>query len=229
MSDLICITNRTLCGTNFLGQIRKIAEARPYAILLREKDLPEYEYRALAGQVLAVCRTYGVRCILHTFTETAMRLHADALHLPLHLLRDLNSTQKACFSRLGASCHSVSDAEEAEALGCTYITAGHIFATDCKKGAPPRGLSFLADICGAVHIPVYAIGGMTGENHSLALRAGAAGSCIMSGAMSCKDPAAYFKTFKKAGDFHETNDGTFIAIRRNRPGGRGTSTLSCPD
>lgn len=40
------------------------------------------------------------------------------------------------------------------------MTAGHIFATDCKKGLPPRGLDFLKNVCDAVLIPVYAIGGI---------------------------------------------------------------------
>ena len=30
------------------------------------------------------------------------------------------------------------EAKEAQDLGCTYITAGHIFLTDCKKGLPGR-------------------------------------------------------------------------------------------
>ena len=130
ISDLICVTNRKLCKTDFLAQIRKIALAHPKAILLREKDLPEREYRDLAVQVMAICQTHHVPCILHTFTQTAACLHADALHLPLPLLRGLRKSEKTIFSHLGASCHSVDDAREAEALGCTYITAGHIFATD---------------------------------------------------------------------------------------------------
>ena len=72
---------------------------------------------------------------------------------------------------------------QAQQLGASYITAGHIFATDCKKGLPPRGLGFLKDICRRVDIPVYAIGGITEENMVSALEAGAEGVCIMSGLM----------------------------------------------
>ena len=195
MSDLICVTNRTLCKTDFLVQIRRIAAAAPKAILLREKDLPEEEYRLLARQVMELCRPYHVLCILHTFTNTAMQLHADALHLPLPLLRETPRAKRACFSHLGASCHSVEEALEAEALGCTYLTAGHIFATDCKRGVPPRGLSFLQEVCRFVHIPVYAIGGINDENWLSALHAGAAGVCIMSGSMTHENPAVYFRRF----------------------------------
>lgn len=36
--------------------------------------------------------------------------------------------------RIGTSIHSVEDAVFAESHGADYITAGHIFTTDCKKG-----------------------------------------------------------------------------------------------
>ena len=86
------------------------------------------------------------------------------------------------------------------------MTAGHIFATDCKKGLPPRGLDFLKNVCDAVGIPVYAIGGINiaSSDDSTAsdapsaydampdinvprlsgvMECGAAGGCIMSGMM----------------------------------------------
>ena len=69
-------------------------------------------------------------------------------------------------------------------LGASYVTGGHIFATDCKKGVPPRGLDFLKAVCSSVNIPVYAIGGINGDNINSVLNAGASGACIMSGLMT---------------------------------------------
>ena len=67
--------------------------------------------------------------------------------------------------------------------GATYLTAGHVFLTDCKKGVPARGLDFLADVCRAVNVPVYAIGGINDKNAGDCIQAGAAGVCMMSGYM----------------------------------------------
>ena len=61
---------------------------------------------------------------------------------------------------IGTSVHSVEEAIEAQNLGATYISAGHIFATDCKKGVPPRGLDFLKKVCQTATIPVYSIVGI---------------------------------------------------------------------
>lgn len=182
-SDIICITNRKLCKENFLKRIETIASAHPKAIVLREKDLAEYEYNVLAEKIMHICKKHEVPCILHSFTKVAMKLNAKAIHMPLPLLRSMTEQEKQYFEIIGASCHSLEDAKEAERLGCTYITAGHIFLTDCKKGLPGRGLSFLQNICENISIPVYAIGGISNENIDAVRQTGAAGACIMSGFM----------------------------------------------
>ena len=195
MSDILCITNRALCEEDFLERIEKIAKCHPAGIVLREKDLLKTEYSKLAEQVMDICKKQNVQCILHNFTEVAEAMHAEALHLPLYKLRELPVEKRAGYKSLGASCHSVEEAKEAEQLGCTYIFAGHIFATDCKKGVPPRGISFLQEMCDAVMIPVYAIGGISERNIAEVRKAGAAGACVMSGIMHCQDPESYLKSF----------------------------------
>ena len=87
--------------------------------------------------------------------------------------------------RYGASCHSVEDALCAYKLGCDYVTAGHVYITDCKKGLAPRGIDFLKKMCESVPIPVYGIGGIDLESDKIdeVKQAGAKGACIMSGYM----------------------------------------------
>ena len=193
------MTNRKLVRGDFLERLKEIARQRPAGILLREKDLTPEEYRKLAREVQSICKKAGVPCILHSFTGVAAELEADALHLPLPLLRKLPGEDRGRFRQLGASCHSVADAREAQSLGCTYITAGHIFDTDCKRGLPGRGLDFLREVCGAVTIPVYAIGGIEPKRMAEIFAAGAAGACVMSGPMVCGDVGTYFADFAGAG------------------------------
>lgn len=187
MSDILCITNRKLCREDFLTRIERIAACHPAGIILREKDMLPESYRELAAVVMEICGQYNVKCILHSFPAVAISLHTDAIHLPLHILRELSQKQKAHFKILGASCHSVDDALEAQALGCTYLTAGHVFETDCKKGLPGRGVEFLRNVCAAVDIPVYAIGGIGADNIALVRNAGASGACLMSSLMVSED------------------------------------------
>lgn len=195
MCDILCITNRSLCKEDFLSRIEKIAFANPKGIVLREKDLTKDEYKSLAIKVIEICKRYNTPCILHTFTSVALELKHPYIHLPLHILEDVTTEEKEKFKVLGASCHSAEDAVRAEKLGCTYITAGHIFDTDCKKGLPGRGLDFLKNVCESVEIPVYAIGGIRRENIAQVKNAGAKGVCVMSGVMMCEDVKEYLGEF----------------------------------
>ncbi|MDY5856216.1 MAG: thiamine phosphate synthase [Anaerovoracaceae bacterium] len=193
MSDILCVTNRRLCEGSFLSQLEKIAEAKPAGIILREKDLSEETYLDLADTVMEICRRNGTPCILHSFPDAARKLHCEAVHLPMEVLYRLSEEEKAAFRLIGASCHSVEEAQMAEKLGAGYVTAGHIFDTECKPGTPGKGLDFLKEICGSVGIPVYAIGGITPQNICQVRGAGAAGACVMSSLMQCEDPGIYLK------------------------------------
>ena len=60
---LICITNRHLVQGDFLDRIRQIAAKKQVdAIILREKDLSEEDYRTLAEKVLRICEKYHKYC-----------------------------------------------------------------------------------------------------------------------------------------------------------------------
>lgn len=179
---MLAVTNRSLCKIPFPEQLRRLAGRHPGGILLREKDLREEEYEELAKEVLAVCKEAGTVCILHSYPEAARRLGCDFIHLPLKRLRELSGTL-GDFRAVGVSVHSLAEAREAQALGASYVTAGHVFETDCKKGVPARGLGFLREVCSGVQIPVCGIGGITENNYREVLEQGAAGYCLMSGAM----------------------------------------------
>lgn len=220
--NIIAITNRHLCSRPFMEQLERVCKLHPHAIVLREKDMPEAEYLSLARDVIALCKKYDVQCMLHSFINVAMKLEHPYIHLPLPILEAYvkknmsgnistgmsksTDNYQQFFKVIGTSVHSVEDAIKAEQLGATYMTAGHIFATDCKKGLPPRGLDFLKNVCDAVGIPVYAIGGINiaSSDDSTAsdapstydampdinvprladvMECGAAGGCIMSGMM----------------------------------------------
>lgn len=182
---VLAISNRSLCERPFLEQIERVCKLQPDALVLREKDLSPQEYKELAEQVLKICGEHQVPCILHSFWKEALELECNQIHLPLHLLRGLDSEAKKKFRVIGTSIHAVEEAVEAQSLGVTYLTAGHIYTTDCKKGLAPRGLEFLRQVCESVELPVFAIGGIKfdPEQWQEIREAKAVGGCIMSGMM----------------------------------------------
>lgn len=170
---------------DFFSQLEKICAADIDRVILREKHLIESEYETLAKQVMTICGKYNTPLSLHTYAEAAKRLDCKAIHLSY---ADFISGKGDDFDTVGVSVHSLDEAKLVEKSGASYITAGHIFPTDCKKDLPPRGTDFLREICESVQIPVYAIGGITPENAPLVKSAGASGVCLMSGLMKAKKP-----------------------------------------
>ena len=166
--NVIAVTNRSLCQRPFAEQIDRVCSLHPKAVILREKDLPEEEYSRLAEQILEICKRYQVPCILHTYVNVAEKLHHPYIHLPIFLLEKYEG-KLGGFRQIGSSVHSVEDALKAESLGADYLTAGHIYTNVCK----------------AVKIPVYAIGGIhpgTGQLNEI-MEHGSVGGCIMSDMM----------------------------------------------
>lgn len=182
--SIIAVTNRSLCDHPFSEQIERVCRVHPQNIILREKDLDDTEYERLALNVSDICKMYNVPLTLHMHEHAALKIGARRIHFSMSGLRSSDNILR--FETVGASVHSEEEAIEAEKLGASYITAGHIYATDCKMGMEPRGLDFLKRICRSVKIPVYAIGGIKINSKQIeeVVSCGAAGACVMSAMMT---------------------------------------------
>lgn len=185
---LIAVTDSATCPRPLPKQIERLAkltELRPQAVILRAKSLDKAAYRTLALQAQQSCKVTGIPLILHSYWQLAHDLGISKLHLPLALLRQISEYERAYFTWLSTSVHSVGEAQEAQALGATVLIAGHIYTTQCKADLAPRGLGFLQNVCSAVNLPVYAIGGISfdASQHAELQANGARGACVMSAYM----------------------------------------------
>lgn len=185
---LIAVTDSASCPRPLLEQIErltKLSQQRPQAVILRAKDIDRAAYRSLAKSAQQLCTAASLPLILHSDWQLARELGISRLHLPLALLRQMPACERTPFAWLSTSVHSVDEALEAQGLGASMLIAGHIYATQCKAGLAPRGLSFLHKVCKAVQLPVYAIGGIgfNKAQHAELLAQGARGACVMSAYM----------------------------------------------
>lgn len=181
-SHFIVVTNRKLCKTDYLMQIRKVTALHPHALILREKDLSDQEYMRLASSVMEICKEGNVLCYLHSRDQIARDVSCQNLHMSISELRRLGDGVKD-FNEISVSCHSKEDVLEALAAGASQIVLGTIFETDCKPGLEGRGTSFVSEIAEICPVPLYAIGGIHEDNIHLVMEAGATGGCMMSGFM----------------------------------------------
>ena len=198
MFKVICVSARNH-SRDFFNSVEMIARSDVDSIILREKDLSEDEYFLLAAKVKKICDKYGKKLIIHNFIDVAKKLGIKNIQLPFSKFISLNNLHDD-FESIGTSVHSVGDAVRAEKAGADYIIAGHIFATDCKKGLAPRGIEFLKDICNSVKIPVYAIGGI--DNNSVAEIRNVncdnfSGVCVMSALMKSNNPQELVQNIKE--------------------------------
>ena len=194
------ITNRKLCeNENLERQIEKIFSAYEKKIILknfeivtltlREKDLDKNEYLNLVEKIYPICKKYGIDLILHQNYDLNLdkKYKIGGFHLSYEIFKSLNKNIREKlikkYKRIGVSIHSLEEAKDVENLGATYVVAGHIFETDCKKALEPRGLNFIKELSSILTIPIFAIGGINEENSSLVLNSGAFGVCMMSSLM----------------------------------------------
>lgn len=187
--DLIAISNRHLCKSNFIEKIYELSRSESIDyIILREKNLCEDEYYKLANNILNICHENSHKIILHTFVNVAKKLNHKHIHITMNDLKkyvnqnNSNNTDilKKDFNTIGVSTHSVEEAILAQNLGATYITTSHIFKTDCKKDLEPKGLKLVKDTRSAVDTPIYGLGGINNNNYKDVLNHGADGICMMS-------------------------------------------------
>ena len=194
------ISNRKLCeNENLEKQIEKIFSAYQrkiilenfeiVALTLREKDLYKNEYLKLVEKIYPICQKYRIDLILHQNYDLRLdnKYNIKGLHLSYNTFKSLNKNIREelikKYKKIGVSIHSIDEAKEVENLGATYIVAGHIFKTDCKKDLEPRGLKFIQELSLILTIPIFAIGGINEENSNLVLNSGAFGVCMMSSLM----------------------------------------------
>lgn len=185
---LIAVTDSASCPRPLPEQIERLTrltQQRPQAVILRAKDIDREAYRTLAKSAQQLCTAASLPLILHSDWQLARELGISRLHLPLALLHQMPACERAPLAWLSTSVHSVDEALEAQRLGASVLIAGHIYATQCKAGLAPRGLSFLHEVCKAVQLPVYAIGGIgfDAAQHAELLAQGARGACVMSAYM----------------------------------------------
>ena len=194
------ITNRKLCeNENLEKQIEKIFSAykrkiiledfEVVALTLREKDLYKNEYLKLVEKIYPICQKYRIDLILHQNYDLNLdeKYNIGGIHLSYDSFKSLNKNIREGlikkYKKIGVSIHSIDEAKEVEMLGATYIVAGHIFETDCKKDLEPRGLKFIQELSSTLTVPIFVIGGINQENSNLVINSGAFGVCMMSSLM----------------------------------------------
>jgi thiamine-phosphate pyrophosphorylase len=156
-------------------------------IQLREKDLPAANIAALAREILqAIARTTSpTKLLINSRPDIAIATGAHGVHLTSDQneltptqVRKLYASANSPAPIITISCHSLEDVHHARVNQADAILFAPVFEKSIAGQiiAPGQGIDRLRDAClAASPIPVCALGGVTLENASACLDAGAAG------------------------------------------------------
>lgn len=160
-------------------------------VQLRDKTAAALDLFHLAQRLAPVCRAAGAGLLVNDRVDVAVAAGCDGVHLarkslPVDAARRILPVPML----LGASVHSLAEAQEAVQQGADYVTFGSVYPTRSHPGQRPAGLDELARVVDAVPVPVLAIGGITPDNVEAVLATGVAGIAVISAIQGDPDPAA---------------------------------------
>ena len=174
---LYAISDRRKSPDGVVEWARTLLDAGVDMLQIREKDLPPGELFRLARAVLELSNPRGTRILVNGRLDVALAAGAGGVHLPS------NAVQPSVIRRvaprdfkIGVSCHTLEEVSRAMTEGADFAVYGPVFDPLSKTGATrPTGLEGLRQACGAVEMPVLALGGIDIDNAKLCRQSGAAG------------------------------------------------------
>jgi len=193
----VLVTSKLCAGRDAEEVTRLAIRGGADMIQMREKEMPDGEFLALARRLREACRAEGALFIVNDRIHIAQLVDADGIHvgqddLPASDARKLVGENKI----IGVSTHSPEQAEAAIRHGASYIGVGPVHATQTKPTTPPAGLGYVVHAAKHVNIPFFAIGGVSAENAEAILEAGAWGLSVCSAVISAEDVTAAAASIK---------------------------------
>ncbi len=175
---------------SLLHKISEAARCGVDYIQLREKDLSSRELLALAQEAAAAVHStssvsHCPKLLVNSRIDIALAASADGVHLTSTDVSacDARAAWSAAAHRatlapgtpvIGVSCHMLDEVRFAQANSADFAVFAPVFEKAAAK-LPGVGVEALRAACGAVAMPVFALGGVTLENAADCVKAGAAG------------------------------------------------------
>ncbi|MBO4498419.1 MAG: thiamine phosphate synthase [Lachnospiraceae bacterium] len=162
-------------------------------VQLREKDRGTREYIEIATRVHEVTKKAGVPLIIDDRLDVALAMGAEGVHvgssdMPVDDVRRIADKVAGKDFIVGATAKTVPAALDAFKKGADYLGCGAIYPTTTHVKTTITSTDTLRDICAAVPIPVYAIGGLNADNLEVLRGIPIAGVCVVSAIMKAPDP-----------------------------------------
>ena len=157
-------------------------------IQLRDKHSEKSKLLDIAQKLKDLCQKSEILFIINDHLDIALAADADGLHigqedLPLSLARRELPVDKI----IGCSVTNLKQSLKAEQEGADYIAVGAIFPTPTRRDYEVVGIEHLRQIKQRISIPVVAIGGISRDNITEVMAAGADAAAVISAILNQDD------------------------------------------
>lgn len=186
---LYAVTDRAWLGRQTLcEQVEAALKGGVTCVQLREKELDRDAFLREAEELCALCRRYGVPFLVNDNVDVAVACGADGVHVGQEDMTAGEVRRRVGEDMLlGVSVHTVEEARRAVRDGADYLGLGAVFPTSTKTDVDQMPNETLRAICGAVDVPVVAIGGINRGNLLKLAGSGVDGVALVSAIFSAEN------------------------------------------
>ena len=142
-------------------------------VQLRDKTWTIERRLAFAGALVPLAHRAGARVLWNGTEEEAREARCDGVHWTSRTLIGAASRPRDLL--VAASCHDEEELAHAGRLDLDFAVLGPVMPTPTHPAAAPLGWESFAGLAQGTRIPVYALGGLTGNDLRSAIDAGAQG------------------------------------------------------
>lgn len=198
INPLYAITDSQLLpGERLYAAVAEALHGGCRRIQYRDKSSDSARRARQVGRLLNLCDNHGAQLLINDDLDLALTSGAHGVHLgqsdadPLEARRRLGPD-----AIIGVTCHASLDlAHAATQAGADYVAFGRFFPSRTKPDAPQAPLKLLAEGRHTLTVPLVAIGGITLDNASAVLAAGAHWLAVCRSLFSAPDITARCRAF----------------------------------
>lgn len=187
-SGVYALTPECADTSRLLEMVEAALKGGVAAVQYREKTGDIALRHEQASELLPLCHRYDAPLIINDDLRLADLTGADGVHLG----REDASLREARLilgpgKIIGASCYqSLERAQQAQQAGADYVAFGSFYPSPTKPDAVNAPLQLLRD-AGALSVPMVAIGGITLDNATPLIEAGADAIAVITALFEAPD------------------------------------------
>jgi thiamine-phosphate diphosphorylase len=159
----------------FLEALECSLQAGICLMQLKGKGMEGKAYAVLAEKVIKLAHGYNGKVLLTGNPSLVEQLGADGLHLDSKALKSTICRPLADKYMIAISGHTLDALKQGEVINASFAVVSPIKYTKAHPDIEPIGWQGLKEITAQVNLPVYALGGVSAEDETAAINAGAQG------------------------------------------------------